>query len=221
MMRRQGFRWVTARAFAALTVLTAVGCGSSPEPIYYALTPSRDSRPAGGGASWAHLIKLRRPAIAGYLDRAEIVTRVSDHRLRVASGESWGAPLADMTGRVFVEDLSARLNGCVVFTELSPISAAPDAVVSLDIQRFDVGDDGMLNLRAEVSVERGTDHAVVGVRTVDLHLRPASASTTALVAAMSDLVAQLADQVVPYLVATPGGDAAPRPLAQLLQSVAP
>jgi uncharacterized lipoprotein YmbA len=184
------------------------------------MTASRDSHPSAGG-SWAHLIKLRRPAIAGYLDRAEIVSRVSDHRLRVASGDSWGEPLADMTGRVFAEDLAGRLSGSVVFTELSPISAAPDAVVSLDIQRFDVAGDGTLNLRAEVSVERGVDHAVVGVRTVDLSLRPSSGTTTALVAGMSDLVAQLADQVAPYLVAAPGGEPVARPVAQVLHAVSP
>jgi len=186
-------------AYLAMLVATcslqSAACGSSPEPIYYALSPSDVAHPPRGAASWAHLIKVRRPAIAGYLDRAEIVSRVTDYRLRVASGESWSEPLGDMVGRVLGEDLSDRLHGSVVFTEASPISPDPDAVVSVDIQRFDAGDDGTVTLRAEIAVERGLDHRSVAARNVDIKAHLATTGTPALVRAMSDLLGQLADQV--------------------------
>jgi uncharacterized lipoprotein YmbA len=195
-------RLVSERAlFATVAVavgLTPVSCGSSPEPIYYAMSAVRDPH-AGGAVSWAHLIKLRRPAIAGYLDRAEIVSGVSQYRLRVASGESWSEPLGDMAGRVLAEDLGERLPSSVVFVETSPISAAPDAIVSVDIQRFDTSGDGTLTLHAEISVERAGDRGVVGVRTVDLHAPVAGTRTVDLAAAMSRLLGELAGQVVPYL----------------------
>jgi uncharacterized lipoprotein YmbA len=175
-------------------------CGSSPEPIYFAITPASPTHHLArdGGTGWARLVKLRRPAIAGYLDRTEVVSRLADHRLRVTSGESWSEPLGEMTGRVLAEDLAERVPGSVVFMESSPISADPDAVVSIDIQRFDAGDDGTLTLRVEVAVERARDRSPLMVRTLDLRA-PTGPSTGALVATMSDLVGRLADQVAPYL----------------------
>jgi uncharacterized lipoprotein YmbA len=183
---------------AATGALALGGCGSSPDPIYYGMSSVRDPHPVGA-VSWAHLIKLRRPAIAGYLDRAEIVSGVSHYRLRVASGESWSEPLGDMAGRVLAEDLGERLPSSVVFVETSPISAAPDAIVSVDIQRFDTNGDGTLTLHAEISVERGSDRGVLGVRSVDLHEHVPLGNTADLAAAMSRLLGELAGQVVPYL----------------------
>jgi uncharacterized protein len=192
MIMRQALALVSIVTGAALAL---VGCGSSPEPAYYAMAPARGVAEPG----WAHLIQLRRTALAGYLDRAEIVSRVSSYRLRVASGDSWSEPLGDMVGRLLGEDLADRLPGSIVFTEASPISADPDAVVSLDIQRFDMGDDGVVTLLAEVTVERPPSRSAVGSRRVELHLRPSGSSTSALVGAMSTLLGQLADDVAVYL----------------------
>jgi uncharacterized lipoprotein YmbA len=178
--------------FAALA---AMGCGSSPSAIYYSMA----STPGVPQAGWAHLIQLRRPALAGYLDRAEIVSRVVAYRLHVAQGESWSEPLGDMIGRLVGEDLSERLPGSIVFTEASPISADPDAVVSLDIQRFDVGADSTLRLLAEFTLEKPPSHTAFGTRRVELRMRPSDSGTAALVGTMSALLGQLADEVAAEL----------------------
>jgi len=175
----------------------SAACGSSPDPIYYAMAPSHAT--GAGQPGWAHLVELRRPALAGYLDRAEIVSRVVDYRLRVASGESWSEPLGDMIGRLLGENLANRLPGTIVFSESSPISASPDAVVSVDIQRFDLGDDGAVTLLAEVTVEKPPSHAPLGSRRVELRARPAASGTVGLVGAMSSLLGQLADVIAVYL----------------------
>ncbi len=189
---------MSLRRVSLVSVGLAVGalaCGSSPDPIYYAMAPVRGARQAG----WAHMIELRRPALAGYLDRGEIVRRVVDYRLRVSSGESWSEPLGDMIARLVEEDLAERLPGSIVFAEGSPISSDPDAVVSVDISRFDVGDDGQLTLLAEIAVERPPNHTSVGSRRVELQMRPAGRGTEALVGAMSDLLGKLADDISEYL----------------------
>jgi uncharacterized protein len=198
-----------------LLCLSLGACGSSPEPVYYAMTAVTAARVPPPTPTWAHLIKVRRPQLAGYLDRAEVVSGISRFRLRIAGGDSWSEPLGDMTGRILAEDLAERLAGSVVFTETSPITSSPDAVVSLDIQRFDEGDDGALTLRGSVSVERSEGRGVVAVRIVALHARPSDSNTAALVAAMSDIVGRLADQLVPLLetdasVTQPRGDAPQR-----------
>jgi len=181
-------------ALVAFAVLLSA-CGSSPEPAYYAMAPVHGAPRAG----WAHLIQLRRTALAGYLDRAEIVSRVVAYRMRVEGGESWSEPLGDMVGRLLGEDLAERLPGSIVFAEASPISADPDAVVSVDIQRFDRGEDGAVVLLAEITVEKPPSRSAVGSRRVELELRPSGTDTPALVAAMSALLGQLADVVAVYL----------------------
>jgi hypothetical protein len=185
--------------------VVAFGCASSPDPVYYAMAPVRGAPQPG----WAHMIELRRPALAGYLDRAEIVSRVADYRLRVASGESWSEPLGDMIARLIGEDLADRLPGSIVFNETSPISANPDAVVSVDIQRFDVGSDGQVTLLAEIAVEKPPSHDPIGSRRVELRIRPSDSGTAGLVGAMSALLGELSDDVSDYL-----RNAAPAPEAR-------
>ena len=63
----------------------AVAC-TSPEPAYYTLAPVPGTPRRGGVA----LIELRRPGLAGYLDRPEIVRSGSAYQLRVAGSERWG-----------------------------------------------------------------------------------------------------------------------------------
>jgi uncharacterized lipoprotein YmbA len=193
-------KWRHVSLVSASLALVALGCGSSPEPVYYAMAPVHGTIHQPG---WAHMIKLRRPALAGYLDRAEIVSRVVDYRLRVTSGESWSEPLGDMVARLLGEDLAERLPGSIVFAESSPISSDPDAVVSVDIQRFDVGDDGQLALLAEITVEKPPDHTLLGSRRVELHMRPPASGTEGLVGAMSTLLGKLADDMSDYLRSAP------------------
>jgi uncharacterized lipoprotein YmbA len=192
----------------------ATGCGSSPEPIFYALSPTRGvvqaqapavpPPPASQGASAApsgvpHAIRIRRPGLAGYLDRPEIVRRVVEFRLGVASNERWGEPLDMMVARVLAEDIQQRVPGASVFTAEGAITADPDATVEVDVQRFDVGETGEVNLVAQVAVERGATHTAAATQAVRLGARPKGDTTAALVATMSDLLGQMADQIAAML----------------------
>lgn len=112
------------------------------------------------------------PALAGYLDRSEIVRRVQGYRLSLTQGDSWAEPLGSMIGRT-----------------------VPDALVSLDVLRFDEGADGKLVLIADVCIQRGSDRTATAVRAVVLSVQPKSGATGDIVSAMSDLIGQLSDAV--------------------------
>jgi uncharacterized lipoprotein YmbA len=169
----------------------AVGCGSSPPSSFYALSAQRGAvQPAP-----FHIIKLRRPGIAGYLDRPEIVKRIVDHRLGVTDTDRWAAPLDEMLGRILAQDVEQRLAGSVVFTEDGAITADADVTVEIDVRELDVDEAGQVGLVAEVAVERGADHTVSGARVVRIRHRPSAASTPAMVGAMSDALGDLADEV--------------------------
>jgi uncharacterized protein len=182
-------------AAALLLVTGSTACGSSAPATFYALSPESG---AGQPAPF-HTLRLRRPGVAGYLDRPEIVRRIVDFRLGVIDTDRWAAPLDEMLGRVLAQDLEQRLPGSSVFTEDGAITADPDATIEVDLRRLDVGDTGEVNLVAEVALERQSTHTPAATRAVTLRQTPASAATAALVATMSDLLGKLADQIAALL----------------------
>jgi len=187
-----------ASVFAA-SVVAATGCGSSPPSSFYALSPENGrAQPAS-----VHTIRLRRPGIAGYLDRPEIVRKIVDHRLGVVDTDRWAAPLDEMLGRVLAQDVEQRLTGSVVFTEDGAITADADLTLEVDVRRFEVGDGGGVDLAAEVAMETGDARTPAGTRSVHLRAMPATGSTAALVGAMSQLLGQLGDEIAAMVRTAP------------------
>jgi uncharacterized lipoprotein YmbA len=185
--------------WTAIAITLSGGCGSSPPASFFALAPT--SPPAAGSAQPGalHTIRMRRPAIPGYLDRAEVVHRIAGYRLGGAANDRWGGSLDEMIGRVLAQDLEVRVPGASVFTEDGAISAEPDATVEVNIERFEADERGELWLAADVAIERGLTKQAT-TRSVHLTSRSHGETTAAIVAAMSDLLGQLSDQVAGMLV---------------------
>ncbi len=186
MRARLGWAWLP------LAVLS--GC-ASPDPAIYTLRAVPGQQAGSGPVA----IKLARPGLAGYLDRPEIVRDSSANRLDLKSGERWGEPLGDMIGRVLALDLSQRLPGSSVFTEAGTISVDPAATVELDVQRFDLDQGGTVVLLAQVAVEQGRSHDPSATHTLRLTVQPRGMGTPDLVAAESEAIGQMADQVATLL----------------------
>ncbi len=186
-MRRRGF-------VSALAGLAVASC-RSPDPNYYTLAPVRGV-PVGRGPA---LVELRRPGIAGYLDRSEIVRAKSPYHLNLNSGERWGEPFSDMLGRVLAEDLNSRLAGTSVFTSTGAISAETGARVELDVQRFDSDAGSDVVLVAQVAITKTANRSNPIARPIRVAITPASASTSDYVAAMSKALAEASDQIARIL----------------------
>ncbi len=186
---------IARRLFLALPAFVAA-C-ASPDPNYYTLAARPGVRVSGG----PRLVELRRIGLAGYLDRPEIVRNSADYRLSIGSRDRWGEPLGNLVARTLAEDLNLRLPGTSVFTSSGSISADPDATLEIDLQRFDADANGQVVLLAQVAVTRGGRHDDAGARAVRLTVTPDGAGTTPLVAAMSQALGQLADQIAPMLLA--------------------
>jgi uncharacterized lipoprotein YmbA len=140
-------------------------------------------------------IEIRRPGLAGYLDRSDVVLKSADYRLDVNSQLRWAEPLGDMIGRVLAQDLGQRLPGTAVFSQSGAITADPSMRVEVDILTFDADASGTVTLAAELAIERGTTHQPLAARHVSLTAQPAGPGAAAQAAAMSSLLGQLADQV--------------------------
>jgi uncharacterized protein len=86
-----------------------------------------------------------------------------------------------------------------VFTEAGAITADADTIVEIDVQRFDLDTSGVVVLAAQVAVERDRNHNALAARALRFTTRPASSSTSDLVAAMSTALGQMADAVADML----------------------
>ena len=178
------------RLFAAALTLAIASC-SSPDPSYYTLAAIRGTPLPGGPA----LVELRRPGIAGYLDRSEITRSNTPYQLKLTSGERWGEPFGDMVGRVLAEDLNSRLAGSSVFTSAGAISADAGVRVEIDIQRFDADAGGQLVLAAQVALTRNQNRGEPITRSVRINVTPSGTTTAAYVAAMSQALARASDDI--------------------------
>jgi uncharacterized protein len=180
-----------SRRFALLGLAALPAACSSPNPNLYVLA-------AVPGATYTgapRIITVRAIAIAHYLERSQIVRSSEGYRMDVLSNEWWGEPLDAMLSRILVQELNQRLTGSTVYGDNGAISTPPDATVEINLQRLDLDRNGDLLLAAQVAVD--------GKRTVSrgvaFTVRPADATTRALVAAMSAATAQLADAIAVML----------------------
>jgi uncharacterized lipoprotein YmbA len=190
------------RIFAFLvSVLALVGssCTRSPEPVLYALAP----RAAAGMPSVPCRVALRRPGLSRYLDRLPIVRRATSDRLDLDGLEQWAAPLESMVTSTLVEDLSQRLPSCTIFAEEGSISVRADVSVELELQRFELSEQGLVELFAQVALLFPDTDGATLVERHALTKRPASRDAQAIVAALSDLLGELSDRIAKDIVGHP------------------
>jgi len=189
------------RALSLGVVLFFCGCGSSPNTTYYALAAvSGTIRQASLGT-----VEVRRPGIAGYLDRTEILGPWDGQRLQLSQGAGWAEPISAMVGRVLAENLESRLPGTVVFAASSDLSLQANTVIELVIRKFDLGSDGNVHLNVLWSVRGGGQTTT---RTSSLQATPSAADTGPTVTAMGSLLGKLADEIAGALLSR-GSPAAP------------
>jgi len=141
------------------------------------------------------IVKLRKIAVASYLDRSQIVRSSQDVQFDVVDDATWGEPFDTMLARVLVQALSERLPDSTVFVENSAITNTPTASVGINVLRFDMDQDGTVVLLAQIAI---TGRASA-IRTVRLTAPSGSPRTPDLVNAMSVVTSQLADDVAEML----------------------
>ena len=147
-------------ALAAVVLLAA--CSSAPATRFYTLAAVAEVPPASTKGPAPHATRpvtlvitdLRLPQ---YLDRPQIVTRGSDHRLRMTEHQQWGGNLRDDMTRVLAENLGRQLPGDRVIAAPSHIALQPDYRIEVDVQRFEREANGSVRLAARWWISRGSD----------------------------------------------------------------
>jgi uncharacterized lipoprotein YmbA len=174
-------------ACLALPALAA-GCGASPDPALYTL----QMKPGPTLPSGPRVVQLRDIGLPGYLDRREIVRSSAGYKLGVMSNDWWGEPPGSMLSRIIILGLSQRLPASRIYAEGGAISADPNAVLGVNIQRMDLDASGSLELIAQGAVEFNRPMRSAS-RTFHIVKAPPTNTVAGQVAATSDAVAELTD----------------------------
>ena len=159
MNRSKHFEKLFGAMFAV--VLSLGGCGTTPPPKFYLLTPMpAPEASASGAASNLHL-GLGPIDIPEYLQRPQIVTRMASTELRLADDYRWAEPFEENFARVLGENLSTLLGtGRVQMFPWSPAQAI-DYQVIVQVARFEADDTGKVSLVARWAIRGGNDRTLL------------------------------------------------------------
>jgi uncharacterized lipoprotein YmbA len=183
-----------AKAILALMVAAGPACSflkpHSDPARYYVLTAQVRGAPAEAERS----IGLARVSLPEYLNRADLVTRTTANALAVSEFEMWAEPLRDGFRRTLSADLGGLMGADRVIGSPWDSAHPPDLAVDVEVRRFErVGNAGVeLEAVFKVTPKSG---APVAIHQSTLRRPVAAPGTDAMVAAMSQTVADLAAQI--------------------------
>jgi uncharacterized lipoprotein YmbA len=141
---------------------------------------------------------LQLPA---YLDRPQIVTRLSPNELQLAEFDQWAEPLQDNFMRVLAENLGLLLCDHAVAVFPWKGSTPVDYQIDVEVLRMDGVPGAGVSLAARWSVSGGTEREILVSRRSDVTEPTAGEGYAALVAAQSRTVAALSREIASALEA--------------------
>ena len=186
----------TLLALAAAGAALA-GCAGAKTQFYTLAPVASGPAPAYAAAYTGPPVRVDAVHVPAALDRLELVEPDGPNAVKVRDLAHWAAPLGEMSRRVLTQDLAARLpQGEVVFPESPKPEGARGIVV--DMLALTPGPDGV-TLDASWSVLPATRGGPLRQR----QARLTTPSTGDQPAAISALLAQLADRIAADLAGAP------------------
>ena len=187
-----------------LFCLWPLGCATSPPTHFYLLSPlpAADSETGTPQKEDLTVIRVDAVVIPGYLDRHEIVTRVSENEIHLADLNQWGEPMRDGLTNILAVNLSRLLpaGDFAVFPFKSP--SPVDYQISVEIIRMDGRLNGEVHLAAQWSILEGNEGDILFTRKTRFKASETPTDYDELVAALSRLVEDLSREIAERLRAT-------------------
>ena len=185
--------------FLIFLCLSPLGCATSPPTKFYLLNPLSAPDPGTGlPGNQQHqpaIIRIDAVAIPGYLDRHEIVTRVSENEIHLADLNQWGEPLRNNLTCVLALNLSRLLpaDRFAIFPFKCP--ATVDYQVSVEIVQMDGSLGGDVHLTAQWSILQGKESKILVTQKSRLKASDMPLDYGELVAAQSRLLEALSREI--------------------------
>ncbi|MGE0161370.1 MAG: membrane integrity-associated transporter subunit PqiC [Gemmatimonadales bacterium] len=174
-------------------LIGAAGCLSPREDTsaFFLLSPAPLGVPAAAPIDIA--LGLGPIELPGYLDRSQMVVRLSDNQVALSDADRWAEPLADNLHRTLQEDLAALLPGASFIDYPWHAALAPDHAVAITFRRFEADAAGAVVLDATWRVTTpGRPAEARGTRIEETAAGPGRAEA---VAAQSRALARLAEEI--------------------------
>jgi uncharacterized lipoprotein YmbA len=192
-----------ARAFGSLVLMTlASGCATtSPSVDFYTL--SSDVVPAAREGPLANcrdvVIGIGPVLWPSYLNRPQIVTRLSANRISFNEFHRWAGPLEEEFERVLIDDLSKRLQTDYIVKYPGKLAYKPRHRVPIKVLQFDGRPGDAVTLKATWSVVEPGGGKDTALHSANLRMPTAGEGYEAMVAAASEVLAQLSRQIAAEL----------------------
>jgi len=175
------------------------GCASTPPSRFYVLSPMQGENRQAEADEACAAISVGPVELPDYVDRSQIVTRISPNKLSLAEFDQWAEPLKESFARVLMENLSILL--CADPISLYP-SRGPTAIdyrVEVEVIRIDgkLGERASLIARWMILDEK--DNTVLFTKKSNLSSPAQGGDYEALVSAQSQTIAALSRDIAEAL----------------------
>jgi len=175
-----------------LAVCLSACAGKSASSKFYVLSPLPQSKLSGAEGTTIGVFPVAMP---DYLDRPQIVTRVSENEIKLDEFSRWAEPLKENFYTVLVENLSTLLNSEKIVKMAQNLAIPVTLVIGVEVVQFDgtLGGDVVLNVKWGLFAEEGKKLLLAKRSSFK---EPTGAATyEALVAAQSRAVAALSREI--------------------------
>jgi uncharacterized lipoprotein YmbA len=192
---------VLPAALPVVLLLSACATVSRPSDFY-----TLSSQAAPGGMQASVLTGCRDVVIGigpvvwpSYLDRPQIVTRLSPNRISFDEFHRWAGPLEDDFRRVLIDDLSRSLQSDYVIRYPGKLAYKPRYRVQIHVDQFDGKPGEAVTLKAAWSIVDQASGRDAALHNAELRVPTAGEGYEAMVAAASEAVAELSRRIAAEL----------------------
>ena len=165
---------------------------------YFVLTPTsgENSTPPAKAVSTSHdlLVGLGPITLPQYLERPEVITRLSDTEFSASNNDRWGEPLDASVLRVLAQDLASHLPNSEIVAFPWSKKAPIDYRISVEFRRLERTADGRTVVQAVWTLRTGSDNRVLRTGTTTA-IGSAGNDQSSASAALSQGVGQLSAQI--------------------------
>jgi len=190
------------RRFLLVGVILAAGClGPRADLSAFFLLSSPPTLTEG--APVPVVLGIGPVTLPGYLDRPQIVVRVSENEIALTESDRWAEPLVQNLARALEEDLQRLMPSSSYVDYPWYASSAPDYGISLDVRRFEADAAGRVVLDA--TWELTADGDAVESRATVIEESASTPDRAAAVAAQSRALAELSREIASAVRRAQGG----------------
>jgi uncharacterized lipoprotein YmbA len=191
--------------FACLSVSGCMSFSPKPDPSRFftltSLPQSEESRARDANSTNRLFVGVGPIRFPAYLDREQLVTRISQNRFDISENDRWAEPLEDNFTRVLSQNLMLLLGGARVIRYPWQSSQRPLCQIEIEVLRFEPSTHQEVELLARWAVIDLNDKTPLIVKESRIARQSGKKSIEASVTALSETVGDLSREIADTILA--------------------